>query len=100
MSGPALPNFGPVPLAAVKSAASLIERDAARIYVALAGHRFGDAAVITTEDLATILADAGVPYAGIIKSLIPLVLYAAAHPAPVESPAMEKAAGADNIPGV
>ena len=101
MNIPGLPDkIGPVPVAALKTGVGLLQRDAQRVYHALHTHDWGAAAEVTLEDIAAILADAGVPYAGLVAKLIPLAIFAVAHPAPVESPAMEKAAGTDNMTGV
>ena len=56
-------------------------------------HDWATVATDVLTDGLTAAANLGVPYAGLALKLIPAVIWAAHHPASVESPAMEKATG-------
>jgi hypothetical protein len=64
---------------------------------AIAAKNYVSAVELTIEEALEIAADVGVPYAGLAEKVIPLLFFAASHPADTNSPAMQRAAGPENV---
>lgn len=68
-----------------------------RIEALIRAHDFGDLADLGIRDIASCIAIADPALASIAPLAASLIIYARHHPAAVESPAMEKAAGNETI---
>lgn len=71
----------------------------ARIADMIRAHDFGDLVDLGIHDIAACIAIADPALASIAPLAASLIIYARHHPASVESPAMEKAAGNENFTG-
>lgn len=100
MNIPSLPtSIDGIQTSSIEEAISLGRSDLAKFEAAWKAKNYASAAEITLEDVATVCADAGVPYAGIAKFVIPYVFLVVEKGKPItdKDPNYNAAAGNGNV---